>query len=144
MAMTDEMAITKLTHDYAAAVAARDGDAWGATWADDAEWVLGPNRVVNGRDAIVATWNSAMERYHRVVQLYLSNWVDVDGDKAHGAIVLVELLEPVGDAPRTMAARYIDDYIRTADGWRFARRTLDSWYMGSTDLTGRFLTPRFE
>jgi ketosteroid isomerase-like protein len=143
MAISDEMAITRLTHDYAAAVRAQDAAAWGATWADDAEWLLGPDRAVTGRDAIVEMWSAAMVRYHRVVQLYLSSWVDIDGDRAHGSIQFVELLEPVGESPRTMAAQYHDRYVRTADGWRYARRELDVWYVGGTDLAGRFFTPRF-
>lgn len=136
--MTDDVeAIRRLLYAYADGVLERDADAWAATWADDATWVLGPGREVTGREAIVELWVSAMGRYASVVQLYQSNDVTFDGpDDAHGRAYLVELNEIDGQPPKMLAAYYLDVYRRTAEGWKFASRELKPLYAGPPSLEG--------
>ena len=56
MSQRDADAITRLLHAYADAVLASDEAWWGSLWTEDATWDLGPDRVIEGRDAIVEHW----------------------------------------------------------------------------------------
>jgi hypothetical protein len=56
----------------------------------------------------------------------------VDDDHAVQTVTLVVLSRPAakGDAPKLVGTgRYVDQVTRTADGWRFQKRsaTLDGW-----------------
>ena len=138
MSQRDADAITRLLHGYADAVLARDGVWWGSLWTEDGRWDLGPDRVIEGRAAIVEHWQGSVDTYTRVVQLYLSNSATVDGDEASGRAYFVELNVPVDGDRRALAGYYDDTYRRTHDGWRFASRTLGRLYSGPTDLSGTF------
>ena len=138
MTIHDEDAIRRLLYAYSDAVLARDDQAWGALWTDDAVWELGPGRTVEGRDAIVGHWRTSMAGYRHVVQLYTSTTATVDGDDALGRAYLVELNVPVGADRRMLVGSYEDAYRRTADGWRFSRRALSRLYSGPPDLSGQF------
>jgi uncharacterized protein (TIGR02246 family) len=141
MAVSDESALRALLLEYADAVRANDAERWAATWTDDARWILGPGRDVEGRQAIVDMWSASIARYARVVQLYLTSVFDIDGDAASGRCQLVEL-NVVADGSRSMLAGIYDDtYRRTAEGWRFASRRLTRYYTGAPDLTGVFADP---
>ncbi|MCB0982941.1 MAG: nuclear transport factor 2 family protein [Ilumatobacteraceae bacterium] len=143
MAMTDHDALVALNHAYGDAVrlGVVDGaDAWAATWTDDGVWVL-PGRHVEGREAILAAWRTALGKYHRVIQLYLAPAFDVQGDRASGRVPLVELVDE-GDGRRSMMAGHYDDgYRRTGLGWKFASRVLTITYRGPADLSGLFFDP---
>jgi ketosteroid isomerase-like protein len=144
MSQPDADAIVRLLHAYGDAVRARDGGAWGNTWTEDGEWKLGPDRVIEGRDAIVDHWRASMANYRHVVQLYLSNTATIDGDTAAGRAYLVELNVPVDADRRILVGWYDDTYRRTDDGWRFSSRSLTRLYVGAPDLTGRFFGPGFD
>ncbi|MET0323731.1 MAG: nuclear transport factor 2 family protein [Ilumatobacteraceae bacterium] len=134
----DSDAVRRLLYAYGDAVLARDARAWGALWTDDAVWEIGPDRRVEGRDAIVGLWRTAMADYRHVVQLYTSSTATIDGDEAVGRAHLVELNVPVEGDRRTLVGWYDDDYRRTAEGWRFSRRALHRLYAGAADLSGQF------
>lgn len=141
--MTDADALRALNLEYADAVRARDPQRWGATWAEDAVWELGPDRHVVGRDAIVDLWSTAIAKYDRVVQLYLSTVFTFDDDpgavdRASGRVELLEFNRLATGGPHTMAGHYLDTYVRTPDGWRFASRRLEKYYAGPPDLSGEF------
>jgi ketosteroid isomerase-like protein len=138
MGERDADAIRRLLHAYGDAVLARDGGAWGELWTEDGRWELGPDRVFDGRDAIVAHWLDAMRGYRRVVQLYLSSTATVDGDDAEGRAYLVEL-NVTADGERVVLVGWYDDsYHRTPNGWRYASRSLQQLYRGAPDLSGTF------
>lgn len=138
MTMTNASALIALSLEYADAVRAQDADRWGATWTDDARWVLGPDREVVGREAIAELWRTSISKYTTVVQLYQACTFDVDGDTATGRCTLVEL-NVVGDGSRkVLAGHYDDTYRRTPDGWRFTSRELTRYYAGPPDLLGDF------
>jgi ketosteroid isomerase-like protein len=138
MTERDADALRRLLYAYGDAVLARDDAAWGDLWTADGRWELGPERVIEGREAIVEHWRASMTSYRHVVQLYLSNTATVDGDVATGRAHLLELNVPVAGARRIMVGWYDDTYRRTGDGWRFARRSLVRQYVGAPDLSGQF------
>lgn len=134
----DADAIRQLLHAYGDAVLAVDHVAWGQLWTDDSRWELGPDRVLEGRHAIVDHWRDAMRAYRRVVQLYLSNTATIDGDDAEGRAYLVELNVTAGGDRVMLVGWYDDTYRRTPDGWRFTARSLERLYRGPADLSGTF------
>ena len=89
---------------------------WGSLWTEDARWDLGPDRVIDGRNAIVEHWRGSIANYRRVVQLYLSSTATIDGDEASGRAYFVELNVPVEGDRRMLAAYYDDTYRRTSRG----------------------------
>jgi ketosteroid isomerase-like protein len=138
MSQRDADAITRLQYAYADAVLASDEAWWGSLWTEDARWDLGPDRAIDGRAAIVEHWRGSIATYRRVVQLYLSSTATIDGDEAHGRAYFVELNVPVDGDRRVLAAYYDDRYRRSAEGWRYASRTLGRLYQGLPDLSGTF------
>jgi ketosteroid isomerase-like protein len=118
--------IDDLVARYVDGVNRVDVDTWSATWADDAVWDLGRG-VVDGKEAIVATWLAAMPRFTGLVQTASNGIVDVDlaAGTATGRWWVSEqgrLTE--SNEPMRMTASYDDRYVLTADGWRFAERKL--------------------
>lgn len=76
--------IAHLQHMYADAVIRYDADQWGATWAPDARWELGAGRTVEGREAILNLWHSAMGNFHAVCQNVLNGTYELDEDAGTG------------------------------------------------------------
>jgi uncharacterized protein (TIGR02246 family) len=133
---SDEAAITALLHEYADAALAVDGARWSSLWTEECLWVLGPDRVLRGRNAVLEAWRASISKYSTVVQLYLSSYAIVDGDAATGRAYLQEVSETMEGARLIMAGYYDDAYSRTPDGWRFTQRKLTKLYFGPPDLSG--------
>jgi uncharacterized protein (TIGR02246 family) len=132
-------AIAELLHRYADAVVRRDPDQWSATWAPDAVWELGAGRRVEGRDAILALWNSAMDGFSAVVQNVVNHSVTFDGDTGSGRSYIIEHYCRA-DGTRGMLLAYYDDRYTLVDGdWLFAGRELVVQYGGPPDLSAPFL-----
>lgn len=134
-------AIQDLVHRYADAVVRRDEAQWAATWADDAAWELGAGRRVEGRDAIVSLWNTAMDGFKAVVQNVLNGTADLDetAGTGTGRWYIVEHWQRADDSRGMLLAHYEDTYTRDADGWHFASRELRPHYAGPADLSATFL-----
>lgn len=138
MTTTDESALIALSLEYADAVRARDPERWGATWTDDARWILDGSRDVEGRSAIVEMWTTAIAKYEMVVQLYHACTFTIDGDTAAGRCEFSELNIKADGGRHVLAGHYTDTYRRTADGWRYSSRHLTKYYAGTPDLMGEF------
>jgi ketosteroid isomerase-like protein len=129
----DELAIRALVARYADAVCRRDPDAWAATWAQDCCWDLGGGRVVTGRAETLDLWRTAIAKYDWVGQVVTSGLVEVAGDRASGWWYIIEFNRRAqGDATLHLG-HYDDKYVRTADGWQFASRTMHMLYRGAMD-----------
>ena len=117
----DRLAIRELIDTYNDAVALRDADAWGATWAQDAQWDLMGAQVV-GREAIVALWQQTMAQLEIVVFQTAPGAVEIQGNDATGRVFASEILQPKGGDLRRVYGRYDDTYAKSVDGWQFAAR----------------------
>ncbi len=134
-ALEDEARIRALVATYAQAVARRDAATWGATWADDGQWnVLG--QAPQGRAAVVALWEGLMTRFPVIVHRATDGLVCVEGDTATGAWSITEQGKTSEGDGILLLGHYDDAYVRTAEGWRFQRRTLSVFYQGPPDLSG--------
>lgn len=133
--------IRRLLGTYADAVCRRDAGQWGATWATDGVWELGPGRSVEGRTAMVALWSSIMAGFEGVLHSYGDGWADLDdaGGVGTGRWYVSEVLKPAGKDPYLMTGYYDDRYRREDGEWRFAGRSLTPIYRGPADYTGEYL-----
>ena len=125
--MVDRTRIRELTARYNRCFDDGDPDAFAATFTEDGvmEVVGGP--VTTGRAAL-----AEMVRHtpYGVVHVTVDAIVEVEGDRAVQDVTLLVVNRPQPDAPRAerrsrlqRSGRYHDELVRTAEGWRFARRT---------------------
>ena len=120
-AVEDQIAIRALIDSYSDAVFRRDADDWGACWAEDARWAL-MGTEVSGRAAIVAMWVQAMDAFGFVAFFAQPGAIEIDGDHATGRVYTHELLESADGTLSRPIGQYLDRYVRTDRGWRFAER----------------------
>ncbi|MBM4383557.1 MAG: nuclear transport factor 2 family protein [Deltaproteobacteria bacterium] len=133
--LADELEIRALVARYADAVNRVAADDWIATWADDGEWRL-MGQVVTGHAALVPFWKNAMGMFRWVIQLVHQGTIALDGDRATARFYISEVGERADGARSSMVGVYSDECVRTAAGWRFARRSFDALYWGTPDLAG--------
>ena len=133
--------IDDLLHAYADAVVRRDPDQWISTWAGDAVWELGKDRRVEGADAILSLWNSAMDGFKAVVQNVVNRTADLDetAGTGSGRCYIIEHWWRTDDSRGILLAYYDDLYVHTEAGWQFASRELVVQYGGPSDLSAPFL-----
>jgi uncharacterized protein (TIGR02246 family) len=129
----DQWEIRQLVERYANAADHADGEAAAALFTDDGElevWLdpaaEAPSSRRRGRPEIAAAI-SWVSRY-RATQHVISNSVaDINGDVASGSThCTAHHVEPEGSGghDRVLFIRYVDAFVRTHEGWRFARRDL--------------------
>jgi len=99
-----------------------DRDAFAGTFADDGEM---DRRVelVQGREALAGL----VDRFGgRSIHTTLDPIIELDGDGARHRCTVVVYNRPQEGEPREvrMVARYEDELVRTADGWRIALRRI--------------------
>ena len=133
--------IHDLVHTYADAVVRRDATQWSSTWAADAVWELGKGRRVEGRDNILALWNSAMDGFAAVVQNVVNGTADARRRQPAPELA-AGTSSSTGNAPTTRAASCsptttTPTSASTAE-WLFASRELVVQYSGPADLSGTF------
>ncbi|MGB3735662.1 MAG: nuclear transport factor 2 family protein [Ilumatobacter sp.] len=134
------IAISDLVHHYADAVVRRDAEQWGNTWATDAVWELGKGRRVEGRDAILDLWNSAMDGFKAVVQNVVNSGASVDDESGTGTgrCYIQESWWRADDSKGILLAYYDDAYTCVDGDWLFASRELVVQYGGPPDLSADF------
>jgi uncharacterized protein (TIGR02246 family) len=134
-------AIRDLVHTYADAVVRRDADQWAATWSTDAVWELGKGRHVEGREEILALWNTAMDGFKAVVQNVVNSIATIDeaAGTGSGRCYILEHWNRVDDSRGILLAYYDDTYTRVDEAWLFASRELVVQYSGPPDLSAPFL-----
>ncbi|MFK4874797.1 nuclear transport factor 2 family protein [Novosphingobium sp. ZW T3_23] len=121
----DRLAIRELLETYADAVTRRDAEAWGATWAEDAEWSL-PDYpelgTTRGRPAIVAMWIEAMKAYPGIMFEAWPGSIEVSGDSATMRSYTSEVYDHDGVTKRDRGV-YEDTCVRVDGRWLFQSRS---------------------
>ena len=121
----DRQAIRELLETYADAVTRRDAEAWGATWAEDAEWSL-PDYpgigTTKGRPAIVAMWIEAMKAYPGIMFEAWPGSIEVSGDSATMRSYTAEVYDQDGTTMRDRGV-YEDTCVKIAGRWLFSSRS---------------------
>ncbi len=124
----DRLAIRELLDAYSDAVCQVDAEAWGALWAEDAEWAMPDFPAIgttHGRTAIVAMWTGAMASFSGVVFVATPGSIVVDGDRAIVRAYTSEVLDQGGTTAR-VRGQYDDICVKVAGRWLFQRRSFRS------------------
>lgn len=122
--LADVHAIRDLTHAYAHAVDDSRLDDLVALFADDAEWdttEFGMG-VERGQAAIREFFAGLIRTTRERCHMALNHRIDVDGDTASGTVYLHAYVLMDDGRRDESVGYYTDDYVRTAQGWRFRRR----------------------
>lgn len=123
-------AVQQLYGKYADALHRGDAAAWGETWCSDARWSLPIDGVpdMQGRDAIVATWNAVVENLEVVQHLPLVPLFKMDGDVLCARWTVRELIVDGTGAGQELLGVY-DDTHREEDGMlRYQSRSFKVLY----------------
>jgi ketosteroid isomerase-like protein len=134
----EEAALRALSYAYAAAVDERDGDRFAALFLPDGELVapdvrgdLSPTFGRQGRDRLRQVLDG-LDRYRHTFHEVTTTRYDVGEETASGRIwctahhVTADETDrvPPSGTDTVWGIRYADDYRRTPEGWRIARRVL--------------------
>lgn len=137
----DELAIRNLLAEYCHRTTTAETGAWAATWSDDARWTIPKEGVIEGREAIAATFERIRALYVLCVQEVLSGSVEVKGDEASAFWYVRELQWREGDDGEPLGSEligtYEDELVRTDAGWRFSSRVFTILYVGKVQMSGR-------
>lgn len=136
----DELALRDLMARYVDAVNRRDGQAWAATWCEDATWNL-LGSPVQGRDNIVGLWQQMMAGFEFAIMMPASCLLQVDGDQASGHWYLQEFTRDLEGNSAMVLSRYLDTYRRVDGQWLYQSREYSFIYQGSADLGGDYTPP---
>ena len=123
--LIDEAALRRTAELYAQGADRKDKEIWRSVLAEDCR-IEGPGFVSNGLestlqsiDALGAMFRGTMHRVH-------NQTVMIDGDAARGeTYCTADHLLKDADQILRWTIRYLDEWTREADGWRFKRRTLE-------------------
>lgn len=123
-----EHACTRLSVDYSHHADARRMDAWADLFAEDAELVVG-GVAQRGRATIrasIGNGNAATATFHSNSNIRIDV---VSRSEARGEVCATVFVVPVKDGiaqtrelSPAIIGKYLDTYVDTPDGWRFARR----------------------
>ncbi|WP_077146529.1 nuclear transport factor 2 family protein [Sphingopyxis sp. KK2] len=117
----DRLALRDLLDAYADAVCRRDGDAWAATWTEDALWSLPGVGVVEGRANIAETWRVAMRSFPEIHFRAWPGSIRIDGERARMRSYTEERYLRDDTLHRTLGV--YEDVCRSVGGrWLFAER----------------------
>jgi uncharacterized protein (TIGR02246 family) len=126
MGLTDVREIRDLAYRYAQAVDRGDGEAYANLFLDDAV-LEGSGYHSQGRSQLLKIPGFTSSRYLKTFHAVYNHLITVDGEAASGEVYCQahHLSEVEGGlSDMVMFIRYQDDYARTPQGWRFARREL--------------------
>jgi 3-phenylpropionate/cinnamic acid dioxygenase small subunit len=127
MALTteDQLAIQQLGAAYCHLIDSGRGEEWADLFTPDGVFEIVDLMTTEGREALVGNANVFPEMMPGVRHIVHNMWVN-EGDTADTATMHAYLSNVrAGDETQwVQTGIYNDDLVRTADGWRFARRTL--------------------
>lgn len=121
----DRLALRELLETYADAVTRCDAQAWGDTWAEDAQWSLPDYPEIGttqGRAAIVAMWTEAMKHYPGIQFEAWPGSIVVEGDRATMRSYTAEVYD-WPDGVHRDRGQYDDICVKIDGRWYFQART---------------------
>ncbi|WP_068755719.1 nuclear transport factor 2 family protein [Thermobifida cellulosilytica] len=119
----DRIEIRDLAARFTDAVNRRAPEDLAALFTEKGEWHVPGVPEAVGREAITALLSGLLGNFPHLVQLTHSGHVDVFGDTAAATWYITESGADASGNGFGFVGVYTDDLVRTAEGWRFARRS---------------------
>ena len=137
-ALGDRAEISELCARYGRALDAKDWDLMRAVFTEDATADFAVGELCEGIENILQVCRSQMENLDHTQHFFGNHEIELDGDGARGRLKLIGsafLNTDQGDPTCCMRGEYIDEYVRTDDGWRISRRQLSiAWGEGNVGI----------
>ncbi len=123
---SDVQSIRGLVEQYCDTLNSRRLDEWTALWSSDAQWFLFENKTATGPAEIRALLNWSLSHVSDLVQVAPLVVIEAgtSSNTAIGRIIIREDFRALDGTLVAQTGRYDDEYLRTPQGWRFARRHL--------------------
>jgi ketosteroid isomerase-like protein len=123
--MSDEFAIQQTLNTYSHSATTGDLEAMVATYAPDGVWeVPSIGALCTGHAEILAASQGIVGAIEYMVQMNSPAIIQVDGHTASAQSIIRECGKYAGrDTCLEVLGLYDDQLVRTAQGWRFAKRT---------------------
>jgi SnoaL-like domain len=135
--LVDRTQISELLYSFAAALDTKDWERYADNYADNGYIEL-PDPQSTGssfilhKDKMLELVPKSLGRYSATHHISTNHQITIDGDQAHSRSYLQAV--HVGSQPTdhwTAGGWYDCDYVRTSEGWKFARVKLTSvWLAG--------------
>lgn len=129
--LLDEREIARLCYRYARALDDRDWEQLRSCFLPDAVAEYEGLERCEGYEVIEQLCRGALARLTRSQHLIGNVYPAVDGDRATAECYLQAqhvLAGTPGGETFIIAGRYSDELVRTDEGWRIARRRLETWW----------------
>lgn len=125
-----DIALRQLVSQYCDAVVRRDAAEFGELWTTDAVWNLG--KPIEGRDAIVATFEKATKGFAWLVQTAPNAVFEVDEATGTGTgrVTITEQFRTKKGDDGSLVGVYHDRYVRHQGSWRFTERRIEVIHQG--------------
>ena len=124
--IADRLELRELAEAYAFAADMRDRTAFSDVFTSEGVLLIDAGGRYEGRAEIAGVLDYLDDHYPRTLHFVGNHRVRLEGDRASGMVYCLahHVYEREGvERDTLMATRYLDQYVRTPDGWKIAQRT---------------------
>ena len=135
--LADEAALRRTADVYAQGADRKDKQLWRSLLAEDCR-IEGPGFVTEGLDATLQSIDALGQMFRSTFHKVHNQMVMIDGDRASGETYCTadHLLNDVDQLLR-WTIRYVDEWRREGEDWRFTRRKLELLWEETVPVTVR-------
>jgi ketosteroid isomerase-like protein len=137
-ALSDRAEILELRSRYGRALDGKDWDRMRTVFAEDAQADFALGKPFKGIEEIIRGCRSQMDSLDHTQHFMGNHEIELDGDRARGRLKLIGgayLRTDTGAPSACLRGNYVDEYVRTDEGWRISRRELTiAWGEGNTGI----------
>lgn len=135
--IADEAALRRSAEIYAQGADRKDKQLWRSVLTDDCR-IEGPGFVTEGLDATLQSIDALGQMFRSTLHKVHNQTVMIDGDHANGeTYCTADHLLNDADQLLRWTIRYIDEWRRDGDTWRFTRRKLQLLWEETVQVTVR-------